>query len=207
MCLILHATVLLALGMNVLPCVNKSSKNATVGEAVLLDPDCTDCNASSVEWKFSSNLMSSCISSYIAIEEPISKTIFGVFKGKVSILNKGLHLRLSSVRFNNTGDYTRILTTRNGMEHCVTITVNVHEDSKKAETFEVNQKKTEDNNMITTICTSVSIMGVILGLTIILLWIKRKSVGRRVSSANRFSLSTMSKEDPVYGNLNHRRYI
>ncbi|XP_062905970.1 uncharacterized protein LOC134347545 isoform X2 [Mobula hypostoma] len=198
MCLILHATVLLALGMNVLPCVNKSSRNATVGEAVLLDPNCTDCNASSVEWKFSSNLMSSCISSYIAIEEPISKTIFGAFKGKVNILNKGLHLRLSSVHFNNTGNYTRILTTRNGMEHCVTITVNVHEDSKKAETFEVNQKKTEDNSF-TTIYTS--------GLTIILLWIKRKSVGRTASSVNRFSLSTMSKEDPIYGNLGHQRSI
>ncbi|XP_051871088.1 uncharacterized protein LOC127569988 [Pristis pectinata] len=207
MCFILHATVLLALSMNVLPCVNEFSKNATLGEDILLGPNCTDCDAFSIEWKFSSNSISNCIFSYIATEESSSETIFGTFKGKVNILSKGLHLWLPSVHFNNTGKYTRILTKRNGMELCVSITVNVHGDFREAETFEINQTKPKDNNLRTTIYLSVSIVGVVLGVAIILAWIKRKSTGRATSSANRFSLSTNSKEYPIYGNWRHPRYI
>ncbi|XP_055500540.1 V-set and transmembrane domain-containing protein 5-like isoform X1 [Leucoraja erinacea] len=201
---ILQAAVLLAHSMNVLPCANELSINATLGEDVLLNPNCTDCDALSIEWKFSSNLMTSCISSYIMSKETISKIVFGAFEGRVSILRNGLHLWLPSVHINDTGKYTRILTTLNGMEQCVSITVNVQEDSRKAETFEINQ--TKDNGLKTTISLSVSIVGVILGVIIILLWIKRKSAWRATSRVNRFSLPTKSREYPIYGNWNGSRY-
>ncbi|XP_078264807.1 uncharacterized protein LOC144598515 [Rhinoraja longicauda] len=199
---ILQATVLLAHSMNVVPCANELSRNATLGEDVLLNPNCTECDALSIEWKFSSNLMSSCISSTIMNKENVTN-VFGAFEGRVSILRNGLHLWLPSVHINDTGKYTRTLTMLNGMEQCVSITVNVQEDSRKAETFEINQSK--DNDLRTTISLSVSIVGVILGVIIVLLWIKRQSAGRATSTVNRFSLPTKSTEYPIYSNYNGSR--
>ncbi|XP_067896696.1 uncharacterized protein [Heterodontus francisci] len=142
-----HVAALLALYMNgllaVLSCVNESSRNATLGESVLLNPDYTDCEGCSVEWIFSSNSVTLHISSYSKRSESTFATTFNAFKHRVNIERDGFYLRLPSVQFNDTGKYTRIFTALNGTETCVSIVIHIYAESKMQETFEINQSNSD----------------------------------------------------------------
>ncbi|XP_067848417.1 uncharacterized protein si:ch211-213a13.1 [Heptranchias perlo] len=204
-----HATALLIFYMNglltVLSCVNESSRNATLGEDIVLNPNYTDCETCSVEWTFSLNSTNRRISSYIKAKESTSEAIFGVFKRSVIIQKNGLYLRLPSVQFNDTGKYTRTLIALNGMETCVSILLNVHGEPKK-----INQSNAEVHSSRTITYLSVSIIGAILGVIIILAlitWIVRKAAGTASSSGNRSSQSIQTMTDPIYGNWKNRRGV
>ncbi|XP_038658129.1 uncharacterized protein LOC119969043 isoform X3 [Scyliorhinus canicula] len=168
-----HATALLALNMNglltVLSCVNEPNRNATFGENIVLNPNYRDCEADSVEWTFSSGSGSRRISSVIK-KGMNSETVFGAFKHRVNIENNGFYLRLPSVGFNDTGKYIRTFTDLN--------------ESKKEETFEINQPNVEVNHSRTIIYISVSIIGPIFGVIILVLiiWIVRKLTGKATLS-------------------------
>ncbi|XP_067896695.1 V-set and transmembrane domain-containing protein 5-like isoform X2 [Heterodontus francisci] len=181
-----HVAALLALYMNgllaVLSCVNESSRNATLGESVLLNPDYTDCEGCSVEWIFSSNSVTLHISSYSKRSESTFATTFNAFKHRVNIERDGFYLRLPSVQFNDTGKYTRIFTALNGTETCVSIVIHIY---------------------------AVSIIGAIFGviMLVLILWIVRKLTGKASSSENRRSLPTEITTYPIYGNWKSRRGI
>ncbi|XP_038658128.1 uncharacterized protein LOC119969043 isoform X2 [Scyliorhinus canicula] len=207
-----HATALLALNMNglltVLSCVNEPNRNATFGENIVLNPNYRDCEADSVEWTFSSGSGSRRISSVIK-KGMNSETVFGAFKHRVNIENNGFYLRLPSVGFNDTGKYIRTFTDLNGTETCVSIVVNVYAESKKEETFEINQPNVEVNHSRTIIYISVSIIGPIFGVIILVLiiWIVRKLTGKATLSENRTSLSNQSTSYPIYGNWKNPRGV
>ncbi|XP_038658130.1 uncharacterized protein LOC119969043 isoform X4 [Scyliorhinus canicula] len=193
-----HATALLALNMNglltVLSCVNEPNRNATFGENIVLNPNYRDCEADSVEWTFSSGSGSRRISSVIK-KGMNSETVFGAFKHRVNIENNGFYLRLPSVGFNDTGKYIRTFTDLN--------------ESKKEETFEINQPNVEVNHSRTIIYISVSIIGPIFGVIILVLiiWIVRKLTGKATLSENRTSLSNQSTSYPIYGNWKNPRGV
>ncbi|XP_041067825.1 uncharacterized protein LOC121290869 [Carcharodon carcharias] len=210
-----HATALLALNMNglltVLSCVNESSRNASLGENIFLNPNYTDCEACSIEWTFSSKSGTCRISSFIKSNELSSGTIFGAFKHRVNIENNGFYLRLPSVHFNDTGKYVRISADLTGMETCVSIVVNIYADLefKNEETFEVNQSIAGVHHSRTITYISVSIIGPIFGVIILVLitWIARKLTGKATSSGNRTSLSIQTTTYPIYGNWNNPKSI
>ncbi|XP_072371559.1 uncharacterized protein [Scyliorhinus torazame] len=207
-----HATALLALNMNglltVLSCVNEPNRNATFGENIVLNPNYRDWETDSVEWTFSSGSRSRRISSVIK-KEMNSETVFGAFKHRVNIENNGFYLRLPSVGFNDAGKYIRTFTDLNGTETCVSIVVNVYAESKKEETFEINQPNAEVNRSRTITYISVSIIGPIFGVIILVLiiWIVRKLTGKASLSENRTSLSNQTTPYPIYGNWKNPRGV
>ncbi|XP_048396162.1 uncharacterized protein LOC125456797 [Stegostoma tigrinum] len=202
---IYHATALLALNVNglltVLACLEESSRNATLGESIFLKPNYTYCEMCSVEWTFSSNTENRRISSYHKNEGPISETVFSAFKHRVNIEDDGFFLRLLSIQFNDTGKYTRTFTASDGMESCVSITINVYAESE-VKTFEVNQSNAEvhSSRIITHISASVvgSLFGVII--LVLIIWVVMKLTRRRVASGKKSSLSIQMSSYPIYGN-------
>ncbi|XP_078088001.1 uncharacterized protein LOC144506058 [Mustelus asterias] len=207
-----HAAALLALNMNglltVLSCVNEPSRNATLGENIFLNPNYTDCETCSIEWTFSSDSGSRRISSFIK-KGLNSGTIFGAFKHRVNIENDGFYLRLPSVHFNDTGKYTRTFADLSGVETCVSIVVNVYTESKKEETSEINQSNPEVNHSRTITYISVSIIGTIFGVIILVLitWIVKKFTRKATLSENRTSPSIQMTTYPIYGNWKNRRGV
>ncbi|XP_048458951.1 uncharacterized protein LOC125484399 [Rhincodon typus] len=208
---IYHATALLALNMNgllaVLACLDESSRNATLGESIFLNPNYTYCEMCSVEWTFSSNSENRRISSYVKNKGPASETVFSAFKQRVNIEDDGFFLRLLSIQFNDTGKYIRTFTASDGMESCVSIIINVYAESE-VKTFEVNQSNAEvhSSRIITHISASVvgSIFGVII--LVLIIWIVMKLTRRRVASGKKSSLSIQMSSYPIYGNWKNPTY-
>ncbi|XP_043556712.1 uncharacterized protein LOC122555098 [Chiloscyllium plagiosum] len=200
-----RATALLALNMNglltVLACLDESSRNATLGESILLNPNYTDCEMCSVEWTFSSHSENRRISSYVKSKGPTSETIFRTFEHKVNIEDDGFFLRLLSIQLNDTGKYTRTFTASNGIESCVSVIINVYAESE-VKTLEVNQSNAEVHSSRIITHISASIVGSIFGgiILVLIIWIVIKLIRRRVASENKSSLSIQMSSYPIYGN-------
>ncbi|XP_060688996.1 uncharacterized protein LOC132820742 [Hemiscyllium ocellatum] len=206
-----HATALLALNMNglltVLACLDESSRNATLGDSILLNPKYTDCDMCSVEWTFSSHSENRRISSYVKSKEPTSETFVHTFDHKVNIEEDGFFLRLLSIQLNDTGKYTRTFTASNGTESCVSVIINVYAESE-VKTLEVNQSNAEVHSSRIITHISASILGSIFGVIILVLiiWIVIKLIRRKVASENRSSLSIQMSPYPIYGNWKKPTY-